>query len=329
MFLSRDCCLNDFSKVLALFYLSSISWKVVSSTSLDFRSLLRQRAQLTLEKDKHAKSLMFFLHIFVHSFYRTFETMTFLVEDCRRLQKIECSAVFLRLARWNSFIMPIKPVWHWMVQPQNLVYIVTVLPFLRMDIIDILGIHWKSPVFPVEISVARGSFPRRTFCVSAPRGCRTSTGSVPPAMRLWFCPSHTTGSCHTDTTSALAQRKLKRSKWLCPRYYHGAPGGWKSSHRFLIHAFLKKALFGLEGSKMRFLQLLFWIDPILTYFWNDRHFLGAHAEWQDCTLQILFYNQDMLWITQSADWWITLNVYVILVGLDASNWLLFLPGCFA
>lgn len=271
MFLSRDCCLNDFSMVLALFYLSSISWKVVSSTSLDFRSLLRQRAQLTLEKDKHAKSLMFSLHIFVHSFYRTFETMTFLVEDCRRLQKIECSAFFLRLARWNSFIMPIKPVWHWMVQPQNLVYIVTVLLFLRMDIIDILGIHWKSPVFPVEISVGNcGSFPRRTSCVSAPRGCHTLTGSVPPATRL--CPNgfpgfpgNTTGSC--PTTSAIAQRKLKRSKWLCQRYYHGAPGGWKwwkSSHRFLIHAFLKKALFGLEGSKMRFLQLLFWIDSILT-----------------------------------------------------------------
>lgn len=189
--------------------------------------------------------------------------MTFLVEDCRRLQKIACSAFFLRLARWNSFIMPIKLVWHWMVQPQNSVYIVTVLLLLRMDIIHILGIHWKSPVFPVEISVrivARGSFPRRTFCVSAPRGCHTSTGSVPPATKLCpnghgFCPS-TTGSCHTDTTSALAQRKVKRSKWLCPRYYHGAPGGWKSSHRFLIHAW--------KGARWGFCNFYF----ELTLFWH-------------------------------------------------------------
>lgn len=44
----------------------------------------------------------------------------------------------------------------------------------------------------------------------------------------------------------------------------------------------------------------------LTLFWHMFEmigfFLGAHAERQDCTLEILFYNQEMLWITQSADW---------------------------
>ena len=284
----------------------------------------------------------FFLHIFVHSFYRTFETMTFLVEDCRRLQKIECSAFFLRLARWNSFIMPIKPVWHWMVQPQNLVYIVTVLLLLRMDIIDILGIHWKSPRFSRgDLRSNRGSWflsPEdflRFRAAWLPYLDRLSAASheavVLPQPHHWQLPQHHWQLPHGHHFSTCPT-KAEKEQVAVPKVLPRCPGGWKwwkSSHRFLIHAFLKKALFGLEGSKMRFLQLLFWIDPILTYFWNDRHFLGAHAEWQDCTLQILFYNQDMLWITQSADWWITLNVYVILVGLDASNWLLFLPGCFA
>lgn len=257
--------------------------------------------------------------------------MTFLVEDCRRLNVLrffsdwpggtaslclsnQCDTEWCSHRTWYTlWLCFLSFGWISSISSGS----IGSLPFFP----------WRSPFeswlvvpFPGGLS----AFPRRVAAVPRPAQCRQPWG-------CGFAPATPLAVATRTPLQHLPNESWKGARGCAQGITTVPPVDGSDGSRvigFWFTHFSKRLFLAWKGARWGFCNFYFELT-LFWHFWNDRHFLGAHAEWQDCTLQILFYNQDMLWITQSADWWITLNVYVILVGLDASNWLLFLPGCFA